>query len=237
MEVGPEAKGRGLLNLGEHPGVGMEWGGVHRTCHRASASSALDCPTWPASSQGASVPLGVSSPCRKVLVSLRVLLTGWHPAGDEDAGDRKGGCRSLSLTLAGRDERPQVKACWAAGNIGKALGLHLEWNGASLGAQDRPLLAPAFLASLPLGSGPSTVWSAHPLLFLLQTLKPPQGREPPKAVSIFPSSWAAGTERARDGGGGRARAGVKLSTLHHKMALGSLREGPESTFAKVCSAA
>ena len=54
-------------------------------------------------------------------------------------------------------------------------------------------------------------------------------------MSIFPSSRAAGTERARGGGGGRARAGVKLSTLHHKMALGSLREGPESTFAKVCS--
>uniref|UniRef100_A0A8B9WS35 Zinc finger protein 618 n=1 Tax=Bos mutus grunniens TaxID=30521 RepID=A0A8B9WS35_BOSMU len=162
----------------------MEWGGVPRTCHRASASSALDCRTWPASSHGASVPLGVSSPCRKILVSPCVMLTGWHPAGDEDAGDRKGGCRSLSLTLAGRDERPQVKACWAAGNTGKALGLHLEWNGASPGVQDRPLLAPAFLASLPLGSGPSTVWSAHPLLLsLLQTLKPPQEREPPKATT------------------------------------------------------
>ena len=216
----------------------MEWGGVPRTCHRASASSALDCRTWPASSHGASVPLGVSSPCRKILVSPCVMLTGWHPAGDEDAGDRKGGCRSLSLTLAGRDERPQVKACWAAGNTGKALGLHLEWNGASPGVQDRPLLAPAFLASLPLGSGPSTVWSAHPLLLsLLQTLKPPQEREPPKAVSIFPSSWASGTERARGWGGGRARARVKLSTLYPKMALGSFREAPESTFAKVCSAA
>ena len=87
-------------------------------------------------------------PLPEVLVSPCVMLTGWHPAGDEDAGDRKGGCRSLSLTLAGRDERPQVKACWAAGNTGKALGLHLEWNGASPGGQDRPLLAPAFLASI-----------------------------------------------------------------------------------------
>lgn len=41
-------------------------------------------------------------------------------------------------------------------------------------------------------------------LSLLQTLKPPQGREPPKAVSIFPSLWALG---------GREGQGWKVETL------------------------
>lgn len=74
MEVGPEAKGRGLLNLGEHPGVGMEEECTGRPPELGQQRLGLPH-VGPHPPRGFELPGVSAAPARRDLCYL-VLLTG-----------------------------------------------------------------------------------------------------------------------------------------------------------------